>query len=79
LWDLCRQGRWDAARELYEWFLPLLHLDVGPKFVQQIKLVEALMGVGSGKVRAPRLQLGEAEASRVEKILAEALENRPAL
>jgi 4-hydroxy-tetrahydrodipicolinate synthase len=79
LWDLCRQGRWDAARELYAWFLPLLHLDVGPKFVQQIKLVEALMSVGSAKVRAPRLQLGEAEASRVEKILAEALENRPAL
>jgi 4-hydroxy-tetrahydrodipicolinate synthase len=78
LWELCRQGRWDAARQLYEWFLPLLHLDNGPKFVQQIKLVEALMGVGSAKVRAPRLQLGEAEASRVEKILAEALEHRPA-
>ena len=78
LWELCRQGRWDAARELYDWFLPLLHLDVGAKFVQQIKLVEALMGVGSAKVRAPRLQLGEAEASRVEKILAEALERRPA-
>jgi 4-hydroxy-tetrahydrodipicolinate synthase len=78
LWELCQQGRWDAARQLYEWFLPLLHLDNGPKFVQQIKLVEALMGVGSAKVRAPRLQLGEAEASRVEKILAEALERRPA-
>jgi dihydrodipicolinate synthase/N-acetylneuraminate lyase len=77
LWELCREGRWDAARELYEWFLPLLHLDIGPKFVQQIKLVEALMGVGSAKVRAPRLQLSEAEASRVEKILSEALENRP--
>lgn len=77
LWELCQQGRWDAARELYEWFLPLLHLDNGPKFVQQIKLVEALMGVGSAKVRAPRLQLAEAEAARVEKILAEALERRP--
>jgi 4-hydroxy-tetrahydrodipicolinate synthase len=57
----------------------LLHLDVGPKFVQQIKLVEALMGVGSAKVRAPRLQLSEAEASRVEKVLAEALKRRPVL
>jgi dihydrodipicolinate synthase/N-acetylneuraminate lyase len=77
LWELCQSGRWDQARALYDWFLPLLHLDIGPKFVQQIKLVEALMGVGSAKVRAPRLQLTEAEASRVEKILADALEQRP--
>jgi 4-hydroxy-tetrahydrodipicolinate synthase len=79
LWELCMDGEWQAARELYEWFLPLLHLDTGPKFVQQIKLVEALMGVGSAKVRAPRLQLSEAEASQVEKILASALEQRPRL
>ena len=77
LWELAQEGRWNEARELYEWFLPLLHLDIGPKFVQQIKLVEALMGVGSAKVRAPRLQLTEKEASAVEKILADALENRP--
>jgi 4-hydroxy-tetrahydrodipicolinate synthase len=77
LWELVQAGSWDQARELYEWFLPLLHLDIGPKFVQQIKLVEALMGVGSAKVRAPRLQLTEKEASAVEVILADALENRP--
>ena len=79
LWELCRAGRWDEARALYEWFLPLLHLDIGPKFVQQIKLVEALVGVGSAKVRAPRMQLAEADAFRVEAILAEALETRPQL
>lgn len=79
LWELCQGGNWLAARNLYEWFLPLLHLDIGPKFVQQIKLVEALMGVGSAKVRAPRLQLTEAEASRIEKILADRLECRPQL
>ena len=77
LWELCQEGKWDEARALYEWFLPLLHLDIGPRFVQQIKLVEALVGVGSAKVRAPRKQLAEAEASRVERILAEALEKRP--
>jgi dihydrodipicolinate synthase/N-acetylneuraminate lyase len=77
LWELCQAGHWDEARALYDWFLPLLHLDIGPKFVQQIKLVEALMGVGSAKVRAPRLQLTEAEASAVEKILSDALEQRP--
>ena len=79
LWELCARGDYEAARKLYDWFLPLLHLDTGPKFVQQIKLVEALMGVGSAKVRAPRLQLSEAEASRVEAILAAALEQRPEL
>ena len=79
LYDLCQAGRWQEARALYDWFLPLLHLDIGPKFVQQIKLVEALVGVGSAKVRSPRMQLAEADASRVEKILAEALENRPTL
>ena len=79
LWELCSEGRWEQARDLYEWFLPLLHLDIGPKFVQQIKLVEALMGVGSSKVRAPRLQLTEADASRVEEILQKALETRPQL
>ena len=77
LWEMAQEGRWDEARELYEWFLPLLHLDIGPKFVQQIKLVESLMGVGSARVRAPRLQLSEAEASVVEKILEDALEKRP--
>lgn len=77
IWELVQEGRWAEAREIYEWFLPLLHLDIGPKFVQQIKLVEALMGVGSAKVRAPRLQLSESEASRVEKVLSDALASRP--
>ncbi len=77
LWELAQAGRWDEARELYQWFLPLLHLDVGPKFVQQIKLVEALMGVGSARVRAPRLQLTDKQASAVERTLNDSLENRP--
>jgi 4-hydroxy-tetrahydrodipicolinate synthase len=79
LWELCAEERWNEARELYRWFMPLLHLDVGAKFVQQIKLVEALMGVGSARVRAPRLQLAETEAQRVEQILNRALEGRPEL
>ena len=79
LWELVQAGNWDEARELYDWFLPLLHLDIGPKFVQQIKLVESLMGVGSARVRGPRMQLGEKEAARVEEILEQALKTRPAL
>lgn len=78
LWELAQAGRWQEARDLYDWFLPLLHLDIGPKFVQQIKLVEALMGVGSARVRAPRLQLSDKDATQVEKILQQALASRPA-
>ena len=79
LWELAQAGRWIEARKLYDWFLPLLHLDIGPKFVQQIKLVESLMGVGSARVRAPRLQLTDKEARQVESILEHALAHRPAL
>lgn len=79
LWELCDAGCWDEARSLYEWFLPLLHFDVGPKFVQRIKLVESLMGVGTARVRAPRLQLTDAEARRVEEVLEQALASRPDL
>jgi 4-hydroxy-tetrahydrodipicolinate synthase len=79
LYELCRAGRWDEAKALYEWFLPLLHLDIGSKFVQQIKLVEELHGVGSARVRAPRLALNEAETARVKAIYREAMASRPAL
>jgi 4-hydroxy-tetrahydrodipicolinate synthase len=79
LWELAEANRWEEARALYDWFLPLLHLDIGPKFVQQIKLVEALMGVGTARVRAPRLQLNDREATQVENILQTALASRPHL
>jgi 4-hydroxy-tetrahydrodipicolinate synthase len=77
LYDLMAAGEWEAARPLYEWFLPLLQLDTGPFFVHQIKLVEALMGVGSARLRGPRLQLPEARAAAIETIVSEALESRP--
>jgi dihydrodipicolinate synthase/N-acetylneuraminate lyase len=79
LYDLMTKGRWDEARDLYDWFLPLLQLDIGPRFVQQIKLVEALTGVGSERVRAPRLGLEGDERRSVEQILKQALASRPAL
>jgi len=79
LYDLMCAGKWDEARALYEWFLPLLHLDIGPKFVQQIKLVEEIVGVGSARVRSPRLALSGAEDEHVRRVVAEALANRPIL
>ena len=79
LYELCKAGRWDEARALYEWFLPLLHLDVGDKFVQQIKRVEELHGVGSARVRPPRLALSKMESDRVERVYREAMASHPSL
>ena len=67
------------ARELYNWFLPLLRLDTVPKFVQYIKWVQAEVGRGTYVVRAPRLPLDERELEMVKGILAQALKTRPAV
>ena len=61
LFNLALNGEHDEARRLYEWFLPLLRLDTVPKFVQLIKLAQERVGMGSARVRPPRLELrGEA-------------------
>ncbi len=77
LYEMMSAGQWVQARALYEWFLPLLHLDIGPKFVQQIKLVEEIIGVGSSRVRSPRLPLSDNEARSVRQTVEHALANRP--
>lgn len=65
-----------AVAELYRWFLPLLRLDAGPKFVQLIKLVEERLGVGSERVRPPRLVLVGAEREAALTVIDQALEGR---
>ena len=77
LFDLAREGRHDEARALYEWFLPLLRLDVVPKFVQLIKLVQAEVGLGSESVRPPRLPLAGDERDQVLAMIRSALGRRP--
>ncbi|KAA9131379.1 dihydrodipicolinate synthase family protein [Marinihelvus fidelis] len=79
IWALCQAGEWGKARAIYEWFLPLLHLDVGARFVQQIKYVEECIGVGSARVRAPRLALPAGSAAGIDAIVEQALATRPAL
>ena len=79
MYDLMCAERWAEAREIYEWFLPLLHLDIGPKFIQQIKLVEELVGVGTARVRSPRLTLTDSAVQKVTEIVEHALANRPAV
>lgn len=79
IYKLARAGRWDEARAIYRWFAPLLHLDVSMKLVQNLKLAEAMVGVGSEHVRAPRLPLVGAERERVEAVIAAGIASRPAL
>jgi 4-hydroxy-tetrahydrodipicolinate synthase len=79
LFELGRDGRWDEARAIYEWFLPLLRLDTGPKFVQLIKLVQTEVGQGNAVVRPPRLELDGAELAEMRALIREHLASRPTL
>jgi dihydrodipicolinate synthase/N-acetylneuraminate lyase len=79
LWDLAAAGQWEAARELYRWYTPLLHLDTKDKLVQYIKLARAETGLGSEKTRAPRLKIEGAERDQVLGIIRKAIATRPQL
>ena len=77
LFDASIRGDRERAFELYKWFLPLLRMDTVPKFVQLIKLVQEEVGMGSARVRGPRLELTGAELSEAKAVIATALANRP--
>ena len=79
LFRLVRAGRIAEALPLYRWFMPLLHLDASIKFVQNIKLVEAIVGVGTEYVRPPRLPLTGDERREIETLVQRALASRPSL
>lgn len=76
VFNYAQSGNVSKAFELYLWFLPLLRLDVVPKFVQLIKLVQQEVGMGSERVRAPRLALVGPEREAALEILRVALANR---
>jgi 1-pyrroline-4-hydroxy-2-carboxylate deaminase len=73
LFELARAGDAARVRALYEWFLPLLRLDVVPKFVQLIKLVQQETGMGSERVRPPRLPLEGEERDEALALIREHL------
>ena len=79
LWDLAMAGEWTKARDLYRWYMPLLHLDIGPKFVQNIKLAIQEVGLGTEWVRLPRLKLTGAAREEVLKTIHAGLDARPSL
>jgi len=79
LFQLACDGAHSEAHELYRWFLPLLRLDTVPKFVQLIKLVQAEVGMGSARVRPPRLELEGDELRVALALIRSALAARPTL
>lgn len=79
LFRLAKAGRFADLMPLYEWFMPLLHLDARPDLVQCIKLCEHIMGRGTWRTRPPRLELPPQDKAHVEEIMRRALANRPEL
>jgi 4-hydroxy-tetrahydrodipicolinate synthase len=69
LFNLCRQNKFEAARELYRILTPSFHLDTHVKLVQYIKLAEHMVYGAPEWTRAPRLPLvGEERATVIETV-----------
>ncbi|MGI4751602.1 MAG: dihydrodipicolinate synthase family protein [Janthinobacterium lividum] len=79
IFRLIKSGRYEEARAIHRWFLPVLELDIHSKLVQYIKLAEVATGIGTEKTRAPRLPLKGAEREKVLKVINDALAVRPEL
>ena len=77
LFELARAGRAVEVEPLYHWFLPLLRMDVVPKFVQLIKLVQSRVDMGNIRVRAPRLVLAGEELAQASAAIDHALAHKP--
>lgn len=79
LFRLARDGHWEDAKALYRWFMPLLHLDCHVKLVHYIKLAQAMAGLGSETLRAPRMTLEGEERERIMAVIQAGLDARPRL
>jgi 1-pyrroline-4-hydroxy-2-carboxylate deaminase len=79
IYKLIKAGRIAEALAIYQWFLPLLELDINPQLVQNIKLAEVTTGLGTENVRPPRLPLHGAERERVLAIINHGVKTRPVL
>ena len=79
LYELAVAGKWEEARAIYRWYMPLLHLDTHVKFVHYIKLAVQECGLGSETMRSPRLPLAGAEREATLKVIHDGIHNRPAV
>lgn len=79
IYNLLKAGKHEEAIKIYRWFMPLLELDIYPKFVQYIKLAAVENDLSNKYVRAPRLQIEGEEKKRVMSIIEEGIRTRPVL
>ncbi len=79
LYRYAMEGRRAEAFALYKWFLPLLRTDTVVKFVQLIKLAQQRVGMGSDRVRPPRLALQGDELREATALIDRALATRPSV
>lgn len=74
LFNLALKSDRKKAFALYQCFLPLLRMDTAPKFVQLIKLVQQEVGMGTARVRMPRMELIGKELEEAKNTIRKALE-----
>lgn len=79
IYRLVKAGRHEEALRIYQWFRPLLDLDVSTYLVQNIKLAETLALGSNERVRLPRSPLSGAWRAEAEQIIKTALATRPEL
>src|SRR5436190_11687807 len=78
LYEHCRAGELDAAREIYQRLLPLARFDMTPKLVQYFQAAQDEVGLAGGPCREPRLPLTEPERADLAAALAVLREGVPA-
>ena len=76
LYDPCRSGDLDAARDVYRRILPVARFDMTPKLVQYFKAAQDAVGFAGGPTRPPRLPLNADGAAALEDALS-VLRERP--
>jgi dihydrodipicolinate synthase/N-acetylneuraminate lyase len=77
LFNYAMAGESEKAWAIYKWFLPLLRMDTVPKFVHLIKLVQQEVGMGTMRLRPPRLELVGDELAAAQEAIRAALATRP--
>lgn len=79
IYRLMKAGRHAEALAIYQWFRPLLDLDVSTYLVHNLKLVETLVIESNDRMRAPRMPLHGEQRAAIERLVRTALDSRPKL
>jgi 1-pyrroline-4-hydroxy-2-carboxylate deaminase len=69
LYEHCRVGELEPAREIYARLLPVARFDMTPKLVQYFKAAMDAVGYTGGPTRAPRLPLTDGEREELRAAL----------